>query len=298
MTDWPRCSRRVHWVSSVTGDPALLAALDERMSRFYGRSDGRERDPYQRMLDAQDGDPPDRQSVRHLMPRYVCDLAPASVLEVGCGNGRLYRQLRSYGFRGDYLGVEVAPAVVAGNRAAHPEAAWETATAYRLPFAGGRFDLCFSLYVLEHLVYPERALREMLRVLRPGGRLVLVFPDLAAGGILASQQIGLSPGGTAAGKLRAGRLLDACVSLYDSRFRMRRLLARAADRWGPFPVNARPLCLSCPELMEPDVDAVYIASKDEIDRWAGREGLAVEYPAGREGEMSFQAFMVLTKPSP
>jgi len=266
------------------------------MRSFYGQIDSRVRGPYQQMLDGQEGEPVSMRSVRHFLPRYVCDRAPGSVLEVGCGNGRLYRQLRSYGLTGDYAGIEVAEAVIAQNRATHPEATWEATTAYELPFASGRFDLCFSLYVLEHLVYPERALREMLRVLCPGGRLVLVFPDFAAGGILASQQIGLSPHGTALQKLRAGRLLDAIVSLYDSRLRIRRLLAGAARRCGPFPVNARPLCLCYPELLAPDVDAVYIASKVEIEGWAEAGGLGVEYPAGTDGEMRFQAFMVLTKP--
>lgn len=294
----PRHSRRVRWISSVAGDPALLAALDEQMGAFYGRGDSQLRDPYQRMLDGQDHAPVSPHSVRHLMPRYVCDLAPGSVLEVGCGNGRLYRQLRSYGFAGRYAGIEMSAAVIEENRRAHPEADWRVGAVYELPFAGGGFDVCFSLYVLEHLVYPERALREMLRVVRPGGRLVLVFPDFAAGGILPSQQVGLSPGGTALQKLRAGRVVDAVVSLYDSRFRIRRLLAGAARRFGPFPVNVRPLCLSQPERMAPDVDAIYIASKAEIQRWAETEALAVEYPAGTEGEMSFQVFMALVKPRP
>lgn len=267
------------------------------MRRFYGEVESRVRDPYQRMLDTQDDEPVSPESVRHLMPRYVCDVAPAAVLEVGCGNGRLYRQLRSEGLAGSYTGIEVSAAVIDQNRRRHQEATWEAASVYTLPFAGDCFDLCLSLYVLEHLVYPERALREMLRVLRPGGRLVLVFPDFAAGGILASQQVGLSPSATALQKLRAGRLFDAAVSLYDSRVRMRRLLTHAARRFGPFPVNVRPLCLIHPELMAPDVDAVYIASKAEIHGWAEAQGLAVDYPAGTAGEMSFQAFMVLTKPS-
>jgi SAM-dependent methyltransferase len=216
---------------------------------------------------------------------------------VGCGNGRLYRQLRSYGFRGAYVGVEMSAPVIADNRQAHPEACWKAGSVYHLPVGGGEFDVCVSLYVLEHLVYPERALREMLGVVRPGGRLVLVFPDFVAGGILASQQIGLSPQGTARQKLLSGHPFDAAVSLYDSRIRVRRLLAGAARRCGPFPVNARPLCLSFPDLLVPDVDAVYIASKAEVQGWAEATGLRVEYPAGTHDEMSFQAFLVLTRPT-
>src|SRR5262249_14135275 len=166
-----------------------------------------------------------------------------------------------------------------------------------IPFAAAAFDVCFSLYVLEHLVYPRRALAEMLRVLRPGGRLVLVFPDFVAGGILPSPQVGLSPPRRAVEKLAPGTLLPALVSLYDSRVRLPRLLRRAPARQGPFPVNARPLCLSDPALMGPDVDAIYIASKREVQEWAEGERLAVEYPDGTDGEMSFQAFMVLARPA-
>lgn len=288
------CSRRTHWISSTTGEPHRLAALDQAMCSFYGRRE--ERAPYQAMLDQQDGEEVLPQSVRHLLPRYVCDRSPGSVLEVGCGNGRLYRHLRTIGFAGSYTGAEMAEYLIAANRQRHPEAAWEAASVYRLPFAERSFDLCFSLYVLEHLVFPERGLREMLRVLRPEGSLVLVFPDFAAGGILPSQQIGLSPLGTASQKLRAGRVADALVSLYDSRVRMPRLLHQAVERCGPFPVNTRPLCLCHPHLMAPDVDAVYLASKGEIEKWGRKHGLAVDYPAGTGGELSFQAFMVLRKP--
>lgn len=287
-------SRRTHWISSVQGDPETLAALDRAMARFYGEASAR--DLYQRMLDLQDGETPEPGSVRHLMPRYVCDLRPESVLEVGCGNGRVYRQLRAYGYAGSYSGIDVPSSLISANAERHPEASWNAASAYAIPFAGGSFDVCFSLYVLEHLVFPARALTEMVRVLRPGGRLVLVFPDFVEGGILPSQQVGLSPAGRAVEKLAHGRLLDACVSLYDSRFRLPRLLRRAPARQGPFPVNARPLCLDHPALMGPDVDAIYITSKREVHAWAEKRQLAVEYPAGTAGEMAFQAFMVLTRP--
>jgi hypothetical protein len=47
--------------------------------------------------------------------------------------------------------------------------------------------------------------------------------------------------------------------------------------------------------MSPDVDAVYIASKREVQRWAETNGHIIEYPYGTEGELADQAFVVITK---
>jgi SAM-dependent methyltransferase len=263
------------------------------MSAFYGERDGRQ--CYQEMLAHQEDGPPAEESVRRLMPKYVCDLKPERILEVGCGDGRLYRQLRSYGYAGQYVGIDVADYLVRDNQRRHPDAEWRGAKAYHIPFDDGSFDVCFSLYVLEHLVYPESALHEMVRILRPGGRVVLVFPDIAESGRLGSQQLGFSPMGTASERLRDGKFIDALVSLFDSRVRLPRALRNAVRQIGPFPVNTRPICLYYSSLMAPDIDAVYIASKTEVQGWAERNGLKVEYPCGTEGEFAEQAFVVLIK---
>jgi SAM-dependent methyltransferase len=287
------CNRQFRWMSSVTGCAEVLSALHARMSAFYGERDRRE--CYQEMLGHQEDGPPAEESVRHLMPKYICDLKPACMLEVGCADGRLYRQLRSYGYTGEYVGIDVADYLIRDNQRRHPEAEWRPAKVYDIPFEDNAFELCFSLYVLEHLVYPESALREMIRILRPGGRLVLVFPDIAQSGLLGSQQLGFSPMGTAKERLRDGKFIDALVSLYDSRFRLPRALKKAATEFGPFPVNTSPICLHYPTLMAPDIDAVYLASKSEVQSWAEQNGLRVEYPCGTHGEFAEQAFMVLTK---
>ena len=268
-----------------------LAQLNDRMTWFYGQVEGRK--DYQTMLDTQEADVP-QDSVRYFMPRYVADSNASSVLEVGCGDGRLYRQLHQYGYEGEYTGIEVAEYIISGNQKRHPEAVWQAALAYDIPFQTASFDLCFSLYVLEHFVYPERALMEMLRVIKPNGRLVLVFPDFVASRRFPSQMFGFSPG-KARDKIIQGGMLDFLVSLYDSRVRLPRALSNLADNFGPFPVNLSPLCLSRPDMMAADVDAVYVASKQEVYKWATAQGCQVEYPCGTEGEFNSQAFLVARK---
>jgi ubiquinone/menaquinone biosynthesis C-methylase UbiE len=48
---------------------------------------------------------------------------------------------------------------------------------YQLPFKNDAFDCIFLLEVIEHLTEPERALTETHRILRPQGRMVMIFPN-------------------------------------------------------------------------------------------------------------------------
>lgn len=288
-----KCDRKFRWISSISGDQEILSALNDSMAWFYGQEDGRE--IYQSMVETVEEIPTDLNSERHLMPKYICDLKAQTILEVGCANGRLYRQLRQYGFQGNYSGIEMADYIIQQNTQKHPEADWKCSTAYSIPFSDASFDICFSLYVLEHLVYPERALMEMMRVVKPNGRLVLVFPDFVESGRFSSQKLGLSPVLTASDKLRKGKIIDALVSLYDSRIRLPRALKETHKSLGAFLVNTQPICLSYPDVMGTDIDAIYIASKKEVHYWANQQGYQVDYPSGTEGEFAGNVFIVIHK---
>jgi SAM-dependent methyltransferase len=264
------------------------------MTEFYGRPQRREL--YQKMLSSQEDSPPAPGSPGDRLLAAVVESGARTVVEVGCGNGWLYRHLRSRGFAGQYAGLEMAEDVTATNAARHPEARWLVGSVYRMPLDDGAVDAVFAFYVLEHTVYPERALNEMLRVVRPGGMCLLVFPDFATLRYLPSQQTGIAPG-PAREKYRRGWFIDAAITLYDSRVRVRRALRRRRDLFGPFPVNTRPMCLSYPELMWADIDAVYITDKDEVAAWAAQQGHGVAFPAGREGQFAHHAYLAIRRRS-
>lgn len=97
---------------------------------------------------------------RRMLERHHGFLA-GRVLDVGCGN-QPYRYL----FDGTYVGLDLSPSrrpTVVG-------------TADALPVHTGSFDGVLCLEVIEHVEDFERVIREIHRVLRPGGRLLLSAP--------------------------------------------------------------------------------------------------------------------------
>lgn len=109
--------------------------------------------------------------------------AGARALEVGCGVGGLIRLL-SASSKGVRLAVGIDPSQLALQDARHlnhrpdPERlAFLAADGRALPFAANTFDAVFCNRVLVHAHEPGRILGEMARVLRPGGRALLIEPD-------------------------------------------------------------------------------------------------------------------------
>lgn len=98
------------------------------------------------------------------------------VLDVACGTGIGARlAARRVGPSGRVAGVDADAAMVEVAARLYENRSpseWRCASAHQLPFAEGQFDLCLCLQGLQF--FPDRlaALREMRRVLRPGGRLV------------------------------------------------------------------------------------------------------------------------------
>ena len=102
------------------------------------------------------------------------DLKGARVLDVGCGDGALACAAAARG--AVVTGVDPDPAMLAAAcaRAKHDGANvhFMEGRIERLPFADATFDVVATITVLCFVADAQRAVREMARVLRPGGRLV------------------------------------------------------------------------------------------------------------------------------
>jgi len=99
------------------------------------------------------------------------------VLEVDCGPGVLAAQLRNKGAR--VVATDLSSVAVERARAKGIPCTQVVTDEQPLPFEDGQFDVVVSNSAIEHRFYHEKALDECVRVLRPGGRLVLCLPNIA-----------------------------------------------------------------------------------------------------------------------
>lgn len=96
------------------------------------------------------------------------------LLDVGCGPGSITRGLAVLLTPGEVIGVDLSEDTLVSAQQDALERGlanlhYQAASVYSLPFADATFDVVFAHQVLQHLKEPAAALREMLRVLRPGG---------------------------------------------------------------------------------------------------------------------------------
>ncbi len=112
---------------------------------------------------------------RSVLERVINDLglpAHARVLDAGCGSGRNMVELARYG---TVTGVEVSATSAALARARGAGEVIEGSVS-QMPFNSASFDLAVCLDVIEHLADDVEALREMRRVVAPGGALLVTVP--------------------------------------------------------------------------------------------------------------------------
>ncbi|MAS41133.1 MAG: methyltransferase type 11 [Porticoccaceae bacterium] len=106
-------------------------------------------------------------------------IAPGQqALDVACGTGALTRAVvERLAGRGSVIGLDSNPEMLAVARGLMPRVDWREASAESLPFGEGEFDAVVSQFGLMFFEDRVGALREALRVLKPGGRLVVAVCD-------------------------------------------------------------------------------------------------------------------------
>lgn len=124
------------------------------------------------------------------------DVAPdAFVVDVGCGTGSALRRLAPRVSSGRLIGVDPVPRMlaIARERAAAdpngPRLEFIEAPAERLPLDDGVADVVLAFDSIDHWGDRDAGLREVVRVLRPGGRLVVVKDGGLPGGAEATRSL-------------------------------------------------------------------------------------------------------------
>ncbi len=143
--------------------------------------------------------------------------APSTLLDIGCGTGRLLRDVHARWPQARLLGVDPAEGMIVVARKLTPEATLLMGSAEALPLGGASVDVALSTLSFHHWRDQAAGLREIARVLRPGGRFILVD-------VCAPPLIGRLFGNPRARDARARRSLFADAGLRIT-----------AQRMAPFP---------------------------------------------------------------
>jgi ubiquinone/menaquinone biosynthesis C-methylase UbiE len=106
-----------------------------------------------------------------LIGEHLGDLRGKRVLDVGCGKGRFARIFREREPEAEFWGLDISPEMLRFvPQGIHTRAGSMT----ELPFDDGYFDGAYATESLEHAVEIERAVSEICRVVKPGGRIAII----------------------------------------------------------------------------------------------------------------------------
>jgi demethylmenaquinone methyltransferase/2-methoxy-6-polyprenyl-1,4-benzoquinol methylase len=95
-----------------------------------------------------------------------------TVLDVACGTGDMVLELQKHGCT--VTGVDLSEEMLAIAKRKVENGMWKVADAEHLPFPDDSFDAVTCAFGVRNFVHLEQGLKEMLRVLKPGGRMVIL----------------------------------------------------------------------------------------------------------------------------
>ncbi|MFN3405703.1 MAG: class I SAM-dependent methyltransferase [Cytophagaceae bacterium] len=251
-------SNKIEWISSEDSrNESILMDLQKKMEDFYANSKTYYKDiDFTKNVWINPSALIQKDIIRELQGNK-------RILEVGCGSANIL--MANAIDESEYSGVEFSSELINLNKSKFPKATFKVIEDPRIiPFEENLFDVVFSTYVLEHTVFPGNFLKECMRVLKPGGVLIVVCPDFLGKGRMSSQRCGLSQG-TGKEKFMMGKIFDAFITGFDSKVRVpitALILRRKAIKKPQFYININPICFE--DKFRPDVDAIYVTYDHEI----------------------------------
>jgi len=123
---------------------------------------------------------PDRQKfyreVINVLAEKDVDYSGKDIADIGCGTGHLLLAIRNGFSPSSLTGFEYSEAALKVARKVLPEGTFKSFDLYESD-QNYQFDIIFCTEVLEHLLYPEKALRTVLNMIKPSGIAMITVPD-------------------------------------------------------------------------------------------------------------------------
>jgi 2-polyprenyl-3-methyl-5-hydroxy-6-metoxy-1,4-benzoquinol methylase len=116
---------------------------------------------------------------RQLRAMFLHDCSPGKLLDVGCGDGGFLAKMRTRGWQ--VAGLDFDAKAIANAEQLHG-LKLQTGDLISARFAAGTFDAITMNHVIEHVPEPISEFAECHRILRPGGRLVVLTPNILSTG--------------------------------------------------------------------------------------------------------------------
>lgn len=96
-------------------------------------------------------------------------------LDVGCASGYMLSEIAKVYPEAEYVGVDIYDKAIEHARKTYPNINFKVASADKLPFKDSSFDLILFYETIEHVERPEQCLKEIRRVLKKNGTLILTM---------------------------------------------------------------------------------------------------------------------------
>lgn len=120
----------------------------------------------------------DRITLMMSLVKRIHEAGAKSILDVGCTDGFLSQKFRAMGLY--TIGIDASASAVETARTRADEAYVADTGKEALPLPDGKVDLIWAGEIIEHIFDTEFFVEELLRVTKPGGRLILSTPNLGA----------------------------------------------------------------------------------------------------------------------
>jgi ubiquinone/menaquinone biosynthesis C-methylase UbiE len=153
----------MHWKNILRRRPRLTTELEDQIRRSFDEASGDE-EHFPSTIDPR---------IYHvkLIREHLGDLRGRRVLDVGCGKGRFARVFQEQEPAAEIWGLDISEEMLRFvPRGVHTRAGSMT----ELPFTDGFFDAAYATESLEHAVEIDKAVAEICRVVKPGGRIAII----------------------------------------------------------------------------------------------------------------------------